>query len=79
MLDVGLAVAQIVNYLVEVLEEQVLVAQKLLLAALLFKLLWIDIFSLLQDSHRVVVRLPVKQNVETALFKVSHRKRKCTL
>lgn len=79
MLDVGLAVAQIVNYLVEVLEEEVLVAQKLLLAALLFKLLWIDIFSLLQDSHRVVVRLPVKQNVETALFKVSHRKRKCTL
>lgn len=79
MLDVGLAVAQIVNYLVEVLEEEVLVAQKLLLAALLFKLLWIDIFSLLQDSHGVVVRLPVKQNVETALFKVSHRKRKCTL
>lgn len=79
MLDVGLAVAQIVNYLVEVLEEEVLVAEELLLAALLFKLLWIDIFSLLQDSHGVVVRLPVKQNVETALFKVSHRKRKCTL
>ena len=71
-LNVCVTLAQILDDFVKVAAEQVLVCEELLLTEELADLVLLGLVALADDSHSVVVLLPVEDHVQASLMEFVH-------